>query len=342
MTTAAIAGNVALRAFQLGLETTLNTPVAATRRMPWSFAPTVNPNWTWPTAQTGTLDHAIPPYRTAFDVTGQATGQLAFNDIPFLYSATIMGGISPTGAGAAKTWTYQPASTSQDVFDLWTGQWGDDTTDQFQYVSGVVNQLVLTYPEDLGPITIAADYRFSNANYPVARTPGLQVDLSPNYAYNADTSLYIDNTAGGIEATQILNTMHGATVTINNNIDPKRSANGSNARYQVFGYGRGARTFEVSFNFAKSTAALTEVANWLTATATERFVGLKTVSVVDAEAGLTKYSHDLRFSGFWFTRSEGTYGTSNATVQLVCQGFLDQTLTYPFKAVVVNTLASLS
>jgi len=38
--------------------------------MPWSLAPTVDPHWTNPTADTGTLDQAIAPYKTAVDVTG--------------------------------------------------------------------------------------------------------------------------------------------------------------------------------------------------------------------------------------------------------------------------------
>ena len=67
---------------------------------------------------------------------------------------------------------------------------------------------------------------------------------------------------------------------------------------------------------------------------------LRTDSVAAAQAG-TNYSQHILFSGFWFTRTESTYGTANTGVQLVCQGWLDQTLTYPFSATVVNTLTAL-
>ena len=337
MTVAALPGNVRLRGFSLGKETTFGTAVAATRRFPWTFAPTVDPHWTFPTADTGTLDQAINPYRTASDVTGTATGSLAFNDAPYLWAAIAKGGITPTG-GAAKTWAFQPASTSQDIFEIFSGEWGDEVAaDQYRYTSGVLDSLALTYPTDLGPVQVSANWRFASATYPNTRT-ALTVDMSPNWVYAADTSIYIDSTAGGIEGTQLVNTMHDATVTITNNIDVKRFANGSNTRFQAAGYGRGARTVEAVFSFAKSTAALTEVADWLNANPVERFLGIKTISPTLIPATATPYSHDVRFAGFWFTNAPGTYGTTNTTNQLVCHGIVDSTLTYPYLATVVTDL----
>ena len=341
MTVAALPGNVRLRAFQLGKETTFGTAVPATRRFGWSFAPTVDPHWTFPTSDTGTLDQALPPYRMAVDVTGTVTGPLAYNDAPYLWAALAKGGVTPTGGGAAKTWAYAPASTSQDIFEIFTGEWGDDTTDQFQYADGVLDSLTLTFPQDLGPITVdGTAWRFASVAYPVARTAGLQVDPAPTWAYAADTSYYFNDAAGAIDTTQLVNSVHDVTLVVNNNLDVKRFQNGSNSRFQAAGYGRGLRTFQVTYNFAKSTAALAEVAKWLNANPVERFASIRTDSVQAAQVG-TNYSQHILFSGYWFTRTEGTYGTANTTAQLVCQGWLDQTLTYPFSAAVVNTLAAL-
>ena len=340
MTVAALPGNVRLRAWQLGKETTFGVAVPATRRLGLTYAPTVDPHWTFPTSDTGTLDQALPPYRMAVDVTGQATGPLAYNDAPYLWAATALGGITPTGGGTAKTWTYAPASTSQDIFEIFTGEWGDDTADQFQYADGIINQLSLTYPQDLGPIAVAADYRFASVVYPQARTGGLQVDPAPTWAYAADTSFYFNDAAGAIDTTQLVNSVHDVVLVVNNNIDVKRFQNGSNSRFAAAGYGRGLRTFQVTYNFAKSTAALAEVVKWLNASPVERFASIRTDSVQAAQAGIN-YSQHIRFSGYWFTRTEGTYATANTTVQLVCQGWLDQTLAYPFQVAVVNTLAGL-
>ena len=77
MVVQALPGNVRFRAYQLGLQSDLLTRVNATRRVPWRFTPTVDPHWTFPDVDTGTLDPAIAPYRMALDVTGQAAGPIS-------------------------------------------------------------------------------------------------------------------------------------------------------------------------------------------------------------------------------------------------------------------------
>ena len=336
-----IAGVSRLRAYQMGKESTFKTQVAATRRFPWSFAPTVDPHWTTPTADTGTLDPALPPYRMGGDYTGQATGALAANDAPYLWSALLKGGVTPTAASGADTWHYVPASTSQDTFDTFTAEWSDDATgDGFAYTGGVLDRLQLQYPQDGGPIQVTADWRFADVVYPSAPTGSLNVDLSPTWLYATDTALYIDSVAGSIGITQLTNTMYDGTVTINNNLDIKRFANGSNARFQVANYGRGARLIEATFTFAKSSAAITEATDWLNANATERFLVLDTVSTATAGTGSAKYQQKLKFAGYWFTRSDPTVN-SNTAIQLVCHGVYDSTLAYPIDVTVVNTLSAL-
>lgn len=333
---AAVPGNVRLRAFQLGAETTFGTPVSATRRFPWKYAPTVDPHWTFPDADTGTLDQAINPYRLRQDTTGTATGPLAYNDAPYLYAALVKAGVTPS----SNLWTFTPASTSQDAFEIFSGEWGDETADQYQFVSGVLDKLTLTYPEDLGPVTIAADWRWSKSNYPHAKQ-ALSVDFEPTWVYAADTSVYVDSSAGGIGGTKIANAVHGLSVDFQNNLDVKSFLNGSNTRFQVDGYGRGLRANTTTFNFAKTTASLQEVADWLNADPVERFLAIDTVAP-DIVTGSTHYAHKIRFAGYWFTNTlDGAYGTANTTNQLVCMGFVDQTLTYPFQALVTNGLASL-
>jgi hypothetical protein len=336
MPVAAVPGNVRLRAFQLGLETTFKTPVNATRRFPWSYAPVVDPHWTWPTADTGTLDEAINPYRLRQDTTGTATGSLAYNDAPYLWAALTKSGVTPS----SNVWTFTPASTSQDNFEIFSGEWGDETADQYGFTSGVLDRLQLTYPEDQSPVQISADWRFAASRYPITRQ-ALSVDFQPTWVYAADTSVYIDSVAGSIGTTVLANTAHGLTVDIQNNLDVKSFLQGSNTRFQVDGYGRGLRTNTTTFSFAKTTQALQEVADWLNASPVERFLAVDTVAP-DIVTGAIHYAHKVRFAGYWFTNTlNATYGTTNTVNQLVCQGFLDQTLTYPFQAIVTCGLSSL-
>lgn len=336
-----VPGAAELRAFQLGNETTFKTQVAATRRMPWSYLPTTDPGWTFTTNDTGTLDNAVPPYRTALNLTGPATGQLAYNDIPAVLAYGVMGGLSATGGGTAKTWTAAPSSTTVNTFDTATGEWFDDATADAQtYTGGVINDFQLAYPQDLGPVQLTANWRFASiATYPSTPTGALTVDAAPNYVYAADTKVYINDTAGLIGISPFDNQVYDINVSLQNNLDVKRFANGSNARFDVANYGRGNRVLEVTFTFAKATSAVAEMAKFLNATAQERFVSIDTTSVALAQA-VTPFQLTVRFSGYWFTRSEQTIG-SNTGFQLVCRNrFATAGLNYPFQIKAVTTQAT--
>ncbi len=339
MTVAALPGNVRYRALQLGEQSSFGTPVAATRRVPFRFNPTVDPHWTTPDVDTGTLDPAQSPYRTAIDVTGQLVGPLSANDAQILWAALLKGGVTPTG-GPAYSWSFQPATATADVFELLTAEWGDEVVaDQWQYQDGILSQVQLQFPQDLGPIMVTADARFGSVTYPHTLTAGLSVAVAPPWLYAADTALYMDSTAGSIGVTQLLNTMRDATITINTNPDVKRFSNGSNGNFAVAGYGRGARTMETAFTMDKSAAACQEFANWLNASPVERFVVLDTTSR-QFITGSTPYQQKIKWAGYWFTRQEGSIG-SNTTVQLVCHHVVDSGLAAAIDIKVVNAQATL-
>lgn len=335
-----IAGVTRLRALQLGLETTPLTQVAATRRMPWSAAPTVNPNWTKSTADTGTLDLAIAPFNKALDIAVTTTGELFSNDAPTLLSAAIMGGLSFTTSGTAKTLVATPAATSQDVFDTYTAEVYDDATaDAWAFAGGTINRLQLEYPQDQGPIMATADWIFASAAYPATPTAALNVDLAPTPLYGGDTYFFINDTAGSIGTTQLVSQIYGATLELQNNLDPKRFANGSNSFRKLTNYGRGERVFNFTWTFAKATAAIAESVKWIAASPTERFASISTRSSVAASVGIP---HSLTFNipGYWFTRTWETINT-NTGFSLQGQQVYDSTLTYPFRATSVSTRASL-
>lgn len=337
MTVAAKPGNVRFRAFQLGKETTFGTSVAATRRMPWRFNPTVDPHWTYPDVDTGTLDPAIAPYQMAVDVTGQSTGPLTADDAIYLFGAFLKGGVTPSGpVDSAYTWQYDAAATSADPFEIFSGEWGDEVAgDQFGYGSGVLDQLQLEYPQDLGPIVHTGDWRFASADYPQAMTAGLSVETNPAWLYAADTRLYIDDVYGSIGISPIVDTMHGASIQMQGNVDVKRFANGSNTNFAAAGYGRGARTMQTTFTFAKSVPGIAEAVKWLNADPVERFVALDTTS--RAVIGAASHpSMRIRFAGYWFTRSDQAVN-SNSAIQLVCNHVYDPDLTHgPIDVRVIN------
>lgn len=336
-----IAGVTRLRAFQLGKETTFKTAVAATRRMPWAATPTVNPNWTKTTADTGTLDLAQAPYATALDVTIAATGQLFSNDAPTVISAGVMGGLSFTGASTAKTLTAAPASSSQDVFDTYSGECFDDASaDAWQFSGGIITDFAFDYPQDQGPINLSANWRFAKiAAYPATPTAGLTVDASPVPLYCADTYIFVNDTAGAIGTTGFVDQVYGLHVGLNNNIDVKRFANGNSSRFEVANYGRGERVLDYNLTFAKATAAIAESVKWIAASPTERFMEIRTTSLVAAQSGIP-HQFRWRIPGYWFTRAESPVNT-NTAFTLAGQQVYDSTLTYPFQAISTSTRTAL-
>jgi hypothetical protein len=335
-----IAGSTRLRYLQTGIESTFNTAVAATRNLPWTTVPTINPNWTFPTSDTGTLDPAIAPYATVLDLTAQSTGPAYSNDIPTLISAGVMGGLTPTGGGAAKTLTAQPASTSQDVFDTWTVEYGDDA-EQWSFAGGIISDFTLDYPQDLGPIAITANWRFAKiATGPSGtKTGALSVDTNPTTLYAADTFFTVNDSSGTIEISPLANVVYGAQFSVNDNPDAKRFQSGTNTRFNIQNYSRGPRQVQLTITGAKNAQWLAEVSKFIGANPTERFFGIKTTSLIDAQSG-TKHSLDIRLPGYWFTWTPQDVNTNTAT-QLVAQGVYDSGLGYPFRMVSVSTRSAL-
>lgn len=340
-TLAPVLGVTRLRAFQLGLEGTPFTQTAATRRYPWTATPTVNPNLTKSTADTGTLDNAIAPYAKALDIGVQTVGELFSNDLPTLISAGVMGGLALTVSGTAKILTAAPATTTQDVFDTYTAEVFDDATgDAWAFTGGVINRLQLQYPQDQGPIIATADWYFGTSVYPATPTAALTVDSAPVPFYGGDTFFFINDTSGAIGTTQLVSQVYDANLTLTNNLDKKRFSNGSNSMRKLSNYGRGERVLDFAWTFAKATAAIAEAAKWIAVSPTTRYAEIRTTSATTASAGIP---HQMRWRipGHWFTRAEQVINT-NTGFQLAGQQIYDSGLLYPFQVVSQSTRAALT
>ena len=336
-----VQGLVRLRTNQVGVQSVIGTAVAATRRVPWRGPVVYNPNRTDPDVDVGSLDPVILPYQTATEVTWNPTGPITFNDLPIRLSAGLKGGVSPTGGGTAKTWTYTCASLTADAFDYWTDEFADDTeaTDAMIAYGGVADSLSETLPEGLGPWEFSDNWVFASATLGQNGTNALVVDSSPVFAFGADTVISLDSIPGNIGITPIVDAVHTAQLTITNNLDQKRYANGSNSRFALGGYGRGPRVIELVLTLAKTAATIAEAATLDDTPTPNRYIKVSTVSTELAQAA-NPYKYERFIPCRLFERSEGEVG-GNTTIVLTYRAFYDSVLTYAFKAVVVNTLVSL-
>jgi hypothetical protein len=337
-------GFTRFRKLQVGKQTVIETAVAATRVLPYRSLIVYNPNRTDPDIDVGSLDPIIAPYMVAPEVTlPGAAGPLTFNDLAIRLSAAIKGGVSPTGsAGAGYTWTFTAASLTADSFDYYSVQTGDDTSDSAgagtNGFGAVINQFSQTMEEGLGPWTVSDDWIMAGATYG-NRTGGLNVDANPKFVFGADTAFYLNSVAGAIGATQILAAVRGATLTVNNNLDQKRFADGSNTRFQLSAFGRGLREITLELVLEKTTQTIAELVTFDDTPTPNRYIKIATNSLELAGTVTTCYA-EFYLPMRLYEVSDGEI-ENNANITLTYRGFYDTTLGYAFKAIVLNSLSTL-
>jgi hypothetical protein len=338
-------GNIRFRKHQVGVQTLLNTAVPATYVEPYRGAIVYNPNTTDPDVDVGSLDPVLAPFRPAPDISCTKTGPLPFGPLPIRLAAGLKGGVAPA-IGAADVWTYTVASLTADPFDVFSDEWGDDTSDNattpnsdgILAYGGLIDVLEETMPEDLGPWTVNDQWIYSNVTFG-DRTPALTVDASPIWVFGADTIFKMDSTAGGLGTTTLTNTVHGATIRVSNNLDKKRFANGNSTRFALGGYGRGPRQIELVVTVAKTAAMIAERATLDDAVVPSRFWDVITTSTSNAGVG-TPYAYRRNGAFRLFSADDGEQG-SNSTMTLTYRAYYDATLTYAYRAVATNQMAAL-
>lgn len=334
-----ITGFTRFRRHQVGKQSTFASNTPATRLLPFRGALVVDPAREDPDVDVGSLDPILAPFNGPKTITGTWEGKLAFDDAPYLWAGLIKGGVSPTGA-TAKTWTFQAASLTADDFEYFTDYWGDDVSSDFIIAgSGVLDSLEVGFGDDLSAYDVNASTVYARARFGTGPTGGLVIDDTPQWVYGADTEVYLDTIYSSMGSTKIVDAVHGATVNVNNNLDLKRFANGSNTRFDLAGYGRGAREIEVQLVLAKTTATVAEAATLDDEPVPERFIELKTTSP-EIITGSTPYSQSIRLPARLISREDGEIG-GNSTITLTYRGFYDSDLGYALRVVVVNTLAAL-
>jgi hypothetical protein len=335
-----ISGFVRFRRHQWGKQSSFASNTSATRRLPWRGPITVDPSHTDPDVDVGSLDPVLAPFSGASEYTSSLDiPAFSFDDAPYAWAATIKGGVTPTG-GTAKTWAFQAASLTADDFDYFTDEWGDDyVTDYITGGSGTGNSFEIGFGDDLGVFTGSLDMLYARAELCAGPTGGIDLDDTPQWIYGADTEIFLDSVFSSMGTTKLTDAIHGATVRINNNLDQKRFANGSNTRFQLAGYGRGPREIEVELVLAKTAETVAEACTLDDIPVPERFIELRTTSP-EIITGSTPYSQSIKVSCYLISRSDGEIG-GNTTITLTYRGRYDSDLGYVIRTDVVNTLASL-
>ena len=344
MTISQIPGAVRLRTNQIGVQTLLNTVVATTRRVPWRGGILTEPTWVDPDSDFGSLDPVAQPIRGILVATSTKTGVNYFNDIPIRGNAGLKGGVTPTGGGTAKTWDWQVASLTSDVFDVFTNETADDTeaTDTTIGIGGVIDSLEDTMPQDLGAWTLSDNWVYSTATLANNGTNGLVVDAAAIPVLAANTVVKMDPTSGAIGTTTPSGGVHDVVVRVQNNLDIKHSANGSNSANQAFGLGRGPRVIELVLTVPKTTDWVTEKNTWLTSPRPSRYFDVLTVSDSLAQAAVPYSDRHRGAFRMMAAPTEAEIG-GNVVLVLTYRAFYDSAgLGYAYRRTTVNTQSTVA
>jgi hypothetical protein len=331
-----IQGLQRFRKHQLGVQTSFSSNSAATVVLPYRGSVTINPNLEDPDVDVGSLDPVLAPFAGAAEYEGEWEGKLDYKHAPYLWSGILKGGIVPTGGGAAKTYTWQAASLTQDTFVYYTDQWGDDVlTDWVIGGSGVIDELTVGFDDDLGAWDVEASLLFARASFG-GPTGGLSVTESLPWVYGADTEVFVDSAFGSIGTTKWTDAIHTLELEISANNDIKRFANGSNTRFQAAGIGRGQREITLTLGVAKTTETIAAVQTLDDAPPALSFIEIRTVSP-EIITGSTPYSQTIRLPMRLVEAEPEEFGDNNTGWNLTYRGRYNSDLGYAIRVVVVTS-----
>lgn len=350
-----LGGFVRFREHQWGYQgsnsSLISTPVAATRSMPLSGTPDVNRNLTFSEDDQGSVDPISAPYYGALDVTESLSGILDYDSLPWYISAAVKSGTTPTGGGSAKTWTQVASSLTRPIAGYITEEFGDDVlVDWYQFFGGIGETLEIS-GEGNDALNVNLGMRFAgfkstgSTSYPVTGTvptTGLTVAADPPRIFLADGELFINDSAATIGTTKISDALTAFNWSVNNTIDQKFAANGSNSRFQPFDLPISGREITLRMQFHKTSATVgtgSESDDWMSSTPVKRHVELRFTRPSPFITGSTPYSWSLRLPLYYTTREE-VDASGNTQIALTGRVVYDATLTYAISSVTVNALAT--
>lgn len=261
-----MAGEAWRSTFQIGKETVAGTGVAATRRLYCHNDQSKLSRERPPTFHkfaTTTRNNTRQATKGRTMVGGTLVMPLSASEIIEILLMGLKGGVTPTGAGTPKLWTFVDGTT----FDPATIEWHDGArvweatgcyADSFK-ISGSVN----------GEITVSAE--LFGMTMEISTLTGSLAERVPDFIEGWETKLYIDAFAGTPGTTNVAGTLINWEVEVKNGNARKYFAdNTQNAN--AIRPGELEITASLTFD-AASSAAAAEFANW--DAATKRMVRLE-------------------------------------------------------------------
>lgn len=237
--------DIALRQFQVGLETTYGTAVAATR--PWYGQGAIqgtNQNPVMVNEDRGSYDMYHRASQHVLDYEWSFQGGLDLDDVVEQLKMAVDKAATPTGAGPY-VWTFTPGTTLASA----TVEW-DASGDEWEAPGCMCDMFRLSGDANGGDVTLEME---GPAQDRTATTLTSLSDHVTNVIQGWELEFYLDNLGDTPGSTEVDITLLSWNIEIQNNIQRKRR--GTNAR-TISGVARGRRMLTGSLLCEIDTAAV--------------------------------------------------------------------------------------
>lgn len=271
---------------QIGAETTEGTSVAANRKLQsigFELGMTPDIQGYRPSGSKYKTIHAMGKDWTA----GKITGQPAYDELAHLFCGLLKNVTPTTSDTSAKTWTFDPAASTEDTIKTFTVEQGGAT--RAHKAAGCrINSVNLTFNRETVGITGDLFGKALTDGITMTGSPTLlpQVPLLPS-----DGAVFLDSTSGGLGTTRLEGVMSGE-IQIGNRFGPLWTVNDALTSYAAAIEVEPAATVKLKLNADADAMALRTVAQ----AGSTRFMRIKYTSDQLAGAATVVYSATFDFA----------------------------------------------
>lgn len=324
-----------LRRIQIGKETVKGTSVASTAQLlANSFDTPLAPEIYYPEQQLGLLaeQHAGVQVNTVVDHTWET--ECTFEQILYALLAGMKGGVTPTGAGADKTWTFDPSATGASDFDAFTieKRFSDGTTNyDREYPYSLVKSIKLT-GEVNGIVKMTVEW-LSQKEDTSTMTAAIAAPTAWEIPVTNLGKVYIDTTWAGLGTTQVSGQIHSFEWTFMTGIDRRFYMDGN---LYFSRHSRMKREAELKLKMDVSTQS--EALRPLVTSRAKRYVRVSLLGSVVGSGVKT-----INLDGAYVIDPIGAEDTRDGddAVEITGKSRYDTTGAQDVKVIVINSLAAL-
>lgn len=244
---------VAFRKIQIGLESTRGTAVAADKLLIGALTMTPEAIWHRPVDERNSLAEFKRSILVAQKSTLRFEGDATYDQLIDFLSMAVKGAISPaTVETTGRVWTFTPNTTSKNVQDSYTFEYGDNVQaweTAFTMISNLelsiaLNEVMTVRADMFGKL--AAKTSFTGA----ITTPTSVTEVVANHM-----KAYIDGTWANLGSTEKATLVAGATVRLATGVTPVKYADGS---LDMSAVSESKTHLELDLDLISSTAFVTE------------------------------------------------------------------------------------